>query len=73
MKVTKQCSECGGREIYTSEGPLGGQSACLLPGITTPIKRPHVEVYVCGNCGFHQMFVKPETLEKVKEKYQRYS
>ncbi|BCM90163.1 hypothetical protein IAD21_02014 [Abditibacteriota bacterium] len=72
MKLTKQCSECGGREIYTTGTYRISPSNILLPRITNFTKQPRVEIYVCGNCGFHQMFIEQETLQKVKEKYKRY-
>lgn len=68
MKFTKKCSECGGTDIYTtkSAGPAGVQ---LLPHIGGLLAAPQLEIYVCGGCGHHQVFVPPLYLKEVKERY----
>jgi hypothetical protein len=71
MKITKQCSECGGREIYVRNWRLEGVLGGLLPDVTGMFKAdPKVEIYVCGQCGHYQLFLGPDTVAKIKEEFE---
>jgi hypothetical protein len=69
VKLTKKCSECGGTEIYTSKskGTVGVE---LLPRIGGLMAVPLLEIYACGGCGHHQVFVPPLYLKEIKENYE---
>lgn len=73
MKLTKKCPECGGTEIYTSTTVSGAENFNLLPHIGTIFWPEKLEIYICGGCGNHQVFVPEKYLDKVKERYDRHS
>jgi predicted nucleic-acid-binding Zn-ribbon protein len=72
MKTTKQCSECGGTDIYTAETNAVAQGINLLPKFGTFWGIATIEIYICAKCGHHQMFVPEKYLAEVQEKYERY-
>jgi hypothetical protein len=63
------CRNCGGGEFYSQDVSLTGQVAFLLPVGFFSSREVHLRV--CGSCGLLEWFVKPSTLEKVKQKFSR--
>ena len=76
MKRTRQCSACGGTEIYTTEVSAGGGYAPdLLPGAHPWWRSGKLEIYVCTTCGLLQHYVPDGDLDEVREskKFRRLS
>ena len=72
MKKTKTCPSCGGREIYSRiVGARGGYGPDLLPKVGGLFRGGKFELYICGTCGFTQLFVPEKLLPAVREKYDR--
>ena len=73
MKVKKQCSECDGAEIYTAKSAVGMHTGNLVPSVKGSLLAGiKVDIYVCGGCGCHQIFVAEEHLGEVREKWQQH-
>ena len=63
----KVCRDCGGSEFYSRDASLSGDAGQFLPvGI---FSARDIRLRICGSCGLVDWFVKPTTLEKVKEKF----
>jgi hypothetical protein len=73
MKKTRKCSEYGGTEIYTTLTGARGQSINLLPNVGSFLSFPLIEVYICGQCGHYQMFLREQDLKQVRERYDRHT
>lgn len=68
MKAKRNCSECGESNLYTTTVSAGGGYAPdLLPGAHPWWKGGKLDLYVCGACGYLQMFVPAEGLAGVRE------
>jgi DNA-directed RNA polymerase subunit RPC12/RpoP len=58
VKKSKQCPECDSRGIYKTQiDSKGGYGPDLLPGVHPWYRTGKLEVYVCGRCGYYQLFV----------------
>jgi len=67
VKITKQCPECGSRGIYTTQvAARGGYGPDLLPGVHPWYRTGKLDVYVCGKCGYYQLFVPDKDIPGVK-------
>jgi hypothetical protein len=74
MDKPQQCALCGGGEIFVATAEvcnrqIGGVN--LLPDIAGVWRAGQLEARICGTCGHYRLFVPPETLQKVREKYPR--
>lgn len=72
MKLKKQCPECGGTEIYTTQSRYTGDNHLALLSGTAGFfgSKGHFDIYICGSCGFYQLFAPEEMLDDIKQKYQ---
>jgi predicted nucleic-acid-binding Zn-ribbon protein len=72
VKTTKTCPSCGGREIYfRTVGARGGYGPDLLPKVGGLLRGGKFELYICGTCGFTQIYVPEKLLSAVREKYDK--
>ena len=72
MKKTRTCPACSGREIYFRVvSARGSHGPDLLPKLGGFFRGPKLDLYVCGNCGYTQLFVPEELLPSLREKYER--
>lgn len=69
MKISKKCSECGGKEIYRTSTHANGQGTNLLPSIGSLLRYATLDIYICGQCGHYQMFASEQDLEQIKQRY----
>ena len=75
LKHTRQCPECGGTEIYTKRiDGNGGRGPMLLANLQRSLlDRPKFDAFICAGCGYYQLFVGEEWLEKgLRSKWQRH-
>jgi predicted nucleic-acid-binding Zn-ribbon protein len=73
MKHSKKCPECGGTEIWHSTVGAAGQGINLLPKTGRAIfDLPQFDAFVCGDCGFYQLFVGDKWLSEVTLKWELY-
>jgi hypothetical protein len=68
--TNRSCRNCGGGEFYSKVVSLTGEVASLIPLGFFGWSRG-VRLRVWGNCGLMEWFVRPDTLEKVKRKFQK--
>ncbi len=72
MRNKENCPVCGSNEIYyRNVRAVGGYGPDLLPDIGGIMTRKYFESFICGNCGFYQLFVPEPLLSMVKDKYKR--
>jgi hypothetical protein len=68
---SKTCGNCGSTVFYRREANFDGHAKSALPvGWLSSAK---CIVRVCGGCGLIQWFATPETMDGVKEKFERES
>ena len=75
MKLTKNCPECGGTEIYKQWADASGSEPYifnLLPLVGKFLSIASFEVFVCGDCGFYRMFVEEDWMPQIREKWSRH-
>jgi predicted nucleic-acid-binding Zn-ribbon protein len=75
MKIKKQCPECGGKEIFKKQSAgTGTHGFDLLPGIGGMIlNQASFEIYICGSCGFYQLFADEKWLKDIRQTYESVS
>lgn len=74
MTKTKECPECGGRNLYeTNVSAGGGHAPNFLHGLGTFFHVPEFRLVMCQDCGLTRWFAPSEAREKVTEssKWQR--
>lgn len=72
------CPKCNATEIYTTDndtykivphkfGSVGSFAEFIdrVAGLPSPV----VDNYVCGNCGYAELYVRPSSIEKVKKSW----
>jgi len=79
----KVCTNCGGSEFYTRWVKFDGEASALMPlgpvdrslvgsVLALAMQKPALcQLRICGKCGLAQWFVEKESLDLVKENYER--
>ncbi len=68
MVGMEHCSKCEGDEIYKVET---GCQAPLRRGSASVPAKWFVQMFVCGDCGYSESYVKPEDIPRVRELAER--
>lgn len=65
----KTCRNCGGTEFYARDVNFNGDAQSALP--ISGFSGSDCRLRVCGTCGLIEWSLKPDSLKKVKEKYEK--
>jgi predicted nucleic-acid-binding Zn-ribbon protein len=66
MLKSKECSDCGGRNLYTTKVSAGGGYAPnYLPQLGSPWSAPKFDVVLCQDCGLTRVYAPEEARRKV--------
>jgi len=62
-----RCPKCGSVRVYSSDNDV----TQVLPTSHTGLDKPRIDNYACGDCGYTEFYITPDTLHILDERWSR--